>query len=161
MEAMEPPTVSASNGTFLGRDVKAVSAKPCGGVRTASGSSWQTTATSLNGVDHAVALTCSLFVDGTGEIEFPLNQQYDRLEVDIGLADSTLATPDQVVFDFIGDARFVLIEPTAVTLGEVVPISVDVSSVTRLTLRVTGQGAGGSNESPMIPAWASPRLLPG
>jgi serine/threonine protein kinase len=156
--APPPTTVAPGPGVRLGQGLVPASAEPCRTPNTASGAAWQLAPVQLGGRPFDVAYYCNLFAGGTGSLDFVLGGSYKTLTTSIGFADGSPSTGHMVKFEFIGDGRVNLIDPRTIRFGDVVPLQIDVSGVTRLQIRVTELSPPGGSEGASKPVLATPTL---
>lgn len=147
-----------SNGTRLGPDLQPLSSEPCRTTTFANGSAWQLGGVRASGRSYDSAYSCNLFSAGVGRLDFVVGRSYRQFTVTMGFADDSSSTRHQVKFEIIGDDINYLDTPSILKFGEIRDVAVDVSGVSRLTLKITEQGAPGGTDAPSRPIWASPTL---
>jgi hypothetical protein len=108
---------------------------------------------------HDNAYSCNLFSAGVGSLDFVLGRAYHQFSVTIAFAQDSTSLKHQVKFEIIGDGVNYLEEPHTLAFGDTKDVTVDVSNVSRLTLKVTEQGTAGRSDAPSRPVWASPSLM--
>jgi hypothetical protein len=125
-----PPPVAALSPEFLG-EITPVSSNnwsnPSDGTYEINGTTYtQSIATNMinYGIGH----------NGEGDIEYNVARQYTHLQATIGLSDQSSAGVP-VRFQVLGDGTVLFQQD--LTLGQSVPIDVDISGVLRLQLEVT------------------------
>ena len=155
--AVSSPAGTAQ-GVRLGQELTPVGTEPCRAPTTGSGAAWQLAPQQLGGRAFDFAYYCNLFAGGVGSLDFVLGGSYKLLTTSIGFADGSSSTRHMVRFEFIGDGRENLHEPTTVKFGDVRPLQVDVTGVTRLKIRITELSPGGGSEGASRPVLAMPTL---
>lgn len=152
------PPATTGQGVRLGQDLVPATTEPCRTPTTADGSAWQLTPIQLGGRAFPVAYYCNLFAGGVGSLDFVLGGSYKLLTTSIGFADGSTSTSQMVLFEFVGDGRENLLDPTTVKFGDVRNVAVDVSGVTRLKIRITELSPAGGSEGASRPVLAAPTL---
>jgi hypothetical protein len=151
---MVPP----AGGAVLGRDLLPATTESCRTPSVASGAAWQVGQVQMGGRRYDPAYSCNLFSGGTGGMDIVVGGSYQRLDVAIGFADGSGSTGHAVRFEVIGDGREYLTEPRTLRFGEIEHLSIDVTGVTRLELKVTEVNAARGSEAPSRPVFAVPTL---
>lgn len=116
---------------------------------------------SINGDRYVQSVSfadlCGYGGDGSGVYEWDLSRDYETLITTAGMVDTTPAGWTGTV-TFSGDGE--ILETVDVTLGETVPVEIDVTNVLRLRIvgrwQLNGAGCGGSSAGPVI---GTPTLL--
>jgi len=112
----------------------------------------------LGGRSYDVAFYCNVFPGGQGSLEFDLGGSYKDLTLTIGLADKLSSTRGKVTFEFIGDGRESLTPPQTLEYGKVLPVTFDVTNVTRLTFKVSEVGESSGADSATVPVLGAPTV---
>ncbi len=157
-----PPTSAAqpdTSGIILGRDLQAVTKEDCRSPGVGTGSSWQVIKSQVGARSLDYAYSCNLFAGSMGSLDFALGRGYTRLTLLMGFDNASQATGHAVRFELIGDGKNYLAEPVTLSLGNDRTVDLDVSQVTRLTLRITETGPPGGTGSSSRPVFAMPTLL--
>ena len=149
-----------SPGVALGRDVRPRSEEPCRDPGTGTGAAWQFGALAIDGRLFELAYSCNAFPGTTGGLEFVLGGAYKELSVTVGFADARGSSGHKVKFEIIGDDRENLAGPTTLEFGSAEDLTVDVTGVTRLRLRITEMNPPGGSGSPSAPAFSRLTLVP-
>jgi hypothetical protein len=145
---------------MLGRDVRPTTDEPCRTPSHANGSAWQLAEVTIRGERLAPSYFCNVFAGGTGSLDFSLGKAYRLLTVTIGLAEERSSSAHRVRFEVIGDGVTYLTAPRILRFGESQRLVVDVTSASRLTLRITELGEPVGSGAASQPAWARPLLTP-
>lgn len=152
------PPAGTARGVRLGQDLPPASTEQCRTPTVGTGAAWQLAPSQLGGRAFDVAYYCNLFAGGVGSLDFVLGGSYKLLTTSIGFADGSTSTRHMVRYEFIGDGRENLYEPTTLKFGDVRTLQVDVTGVTRLKIRITELSTGGGSEGASRPVLATPTL---
>jgi len=156
-----PPAAGAPPppGVALGVQIAPLSVEPgCRAPSTGRGAAWQRGPVQLGGRSYDVAFYCNVFPGGQGSLEFDLGGSYKDLTLTIGLADKLSSTRGKVTFEFIGDGRESLTPPQTLEYGKVLPVTFDVTNVTRLTFKVSEVGESSGADSATVPVLGAPTV---
>lgn len=143
---------------ILGRDLQAVTTEDCRAPGVGTGAAWQILKAELGPNRYEFAYSCNLFASQTGSLDFVLGNAYRKLNLSIGLDSASRATSHAVRFELVGNGTNYLAEPVTLRLGETRDLELDVTGVTRLSLRVTEQSRSLTTSESSRPIFAMPTL---
>jgi hypothetical protein len=153
------PVTTRAADLLLGRDVRPTTSEPCHAPGHADGSAWQLGDVVVAGRRLGPSYYCHLFAAGTGGVDFLLGKAYASLHVTIGLSDDSSAR-HRVRFELIADDTRYLAEPRELRLGQSAELTVDLTDVTRLRLRVSELGEQGGDDAPSRPLFGRAVVTP-
>lgn len=139
----------------LGRDIQPESATPCGTQGAPSGAEWVYGPATVEGIPYAAAYRCLMFAGASGELVFRLDSKYSRVHLVAGFLSGSRRGKYPVRFALLRDGEFTPMTPFELELGESSELDYSVEGVSRLSIRVTGTGPPGADESPSTPVVAS------
>jgi transcriptional regulator with XRE-family HTH domain len=139
----------------LGRDIQPESATPCGTQGAPSGAEWVFGPATVEGIPYAAAYRCLMFAGASGELVFRLDGKYSRVHLVAGFLTGSRRGQYPVRFALLRDGKFTPMTPFELELGESSELDYSVEGVSRLSIRVTGTGPPGADESPSTPVVAS------
>lgn len=146
-------------GARLGTDLPADNTEHCRTPGTATGSAWQLSEVRVAGRAAGPSYHCNLAAGGVGSLDFVLGKAYRELRVTVGFADDSGALDHRARFEVIAEGDIYVAEPRVLRVGEAAELVVDVSSRSRLRLRVVEQRAPGGSGGFSKPVWADAVLV--
>lgn len=144
----------------LGKSVPLKASEPCRTPTSANGSAWQLGQARVAGKTVAPTFYCNLLSSGVGSLDFVTGKAYRQLTVTIAFADDSPFTLHNVRFELIGDDTRYLAQPRVLKFGQSEQLTVDLSGISRLKLKITELGEPGGNEASSLPVWANPVVTP-
>jgi hypothetical protein len=109
------------------------------------------------GNEYRDSFTCHLPPAGIGSLDFVLNRTFREFSVTIGFADNSGSQMQEVTFQVVGDGGDYLYQSRTLQFGQTKDISLDVTLISHLSLRVIDRRPGGTG-APSEPVWARPTL---
>ncbi len=130
-----PATTVPTGAAFLGKDVAMSSAEACRAPAVANGVAWQFD--TINFLDQPIdAFSCTMLGGTFGVLHFDLAQQYRTLTAKAGFADGS-SGQHAAQLEIVADGRPLLSPPEVLTTTAAVDVSVDVTGVRQLDIRLT------------------------